>query len=230
MGSRVESGRTGPVEELGVPRTSVDEELGFHEALLRRGEPSFRVALVSRPAVSFGVGVPPQAEYLRRSREIGMPVVARSTGGTGALHLENDILWAIVLPRSDPRVGADFVRAYARLGRPVVAGLAASRVRSVWVPAPGLVQEYCPLSSRGEVLVTDQGIVGGAAQHLTSQALLHEGGLSWTVDRAAVDQLFGLPTGGPSMRLAGISEARSVASAGVLAAALARALGAELRP
>jgi len=177
-----------------------------------------------------GVAVRPEAGYLDRARKEGIPVVRRTTGGTGVLHLEGDLLWAVVLPRSDARVGPDFARTFGRLGTGIVAGLAAVGVRSGWVPAPGLSDDCCPLSSRGEVLAARGWVLGGAAQHATSRALLHHGGISWNVDRACVDRLFGLPAGGPSSRLGGLAELVAVSEPATVAEALERALNEQLRP
>jgi len=208
---------------------SFADEVRLQEAMLRRGAPAVRVRVVRERVVSFGVGVSSEAPYLLRARTRGLPTVPRTTGGTGVLHLENDIVWAVVLPRSDPRVGRDFARAYGRLGRGVVAGLAALGIRASWVGAPGLVDDYCPLSARGEVLATEAKVLGAAAQHVTSSALLHQGCVSWEVDRAEVDHLFALPPQGPSTRLGGVADLGASGGPAALAEALARALSGEFR-
>ena len=212
----------------GVGRASVTEELAQHELLLRQGRPAVRVAVARERTLSYGIAVPSEAPYLRRARAEGIPTAARSTGGSGVLHLEGDLLWAVVLPRSDERVGRDFPKAYARLGRGIVAGLAAAGVDAAWVAAPGLSEDCCPLSSRGEVLVAGGRILGGAAQHATSRALLHHGGISWIVDRPCVDRLFGLPADGPSSRLGGLAGLTGPGEPASTGAVLARALGDEL--
>jgi lipoate-protein ligase A len=184
---------------------TVAEELSLQEELLRRAVPAARVARVREPALSFGVRVPEDAPYLRRARSEGIATAPRAGGGTGIFHFENDLLWAVVLPRVDPRVGRDFVRAYGRFGEGIVRALAAEGRAASWQAPPGLVEEYCPLSSRGEVLVVDGRIVGGAAQHVTSAALLHHGTVSVGIDRPTIDRLFGLPPGASS-RLGSLAE------------------------
>ena len=203
-------------------------EVGRQEAMLRDGRLAVRVGQLRERVVGFGVGVPPEAPYLRRARSLGLPTVPRGTGGTGVLHLEGDVIWALVLPRTDPRVGRDYVRAYGRLGRGITAGLARLGVEARWAPAPALSDDYCPLSARGQVLVRGARILGAAAQHATDRALLHHGSVSWTVDRAEVDRLFDLPPGGPSARLGGVAELGVPGGAADLADALARALSEEL--
>jgi len=225
-GSEAPSGTGLP--EAGPVRTSFAEEVALHEGLLRRGTPASRVAVLGERVVSFGVSVPSTAAYLRRARERGIRTGARTTGGTGVLHLADDILWAVVLPRTDPRVGRDFARAYGRLGRGVVRGLAQAGVHAEWLPAFGLTEDYCPLSSRGEVLVVDGKVVGAAAQHLTSSALLHQGSVSWEVDRGEVDRLFALRPGGPSVHLGGLAGSGKAQGPDALASAIGRALDEEV--
>ena len=202
----------------------VEEELAQHEAMLAVGSPAVRVAVVRDTAVSFGVAVREDVSYLVRARQEGLSTTRRSTGGTGVLHLPGDLLWAVVRPRSDPTVGRDFSRAYGRLGKGVVRGLARLGLMTQWEPAPGLVDEVCTLSSRGEVLVVEDAIVGGAAQHATSRALLHHGGISWRVEPGTLDRLFALAPGGPSRRLGGLAERLSPAGPQDVARALATAL------
>lgn len=211
---------TGPV--------AVFEELRRHESLLRRGRETTRVAVVADRAVSFGVSVSPAAPYLARARSERIATVPRTSGGSGVLHLPGDLLWAIVLPRADPRVGRDFVHAYDRLGEGVAQGLAAVGVRARWVAPPGLVEDYCPLSSRGHVLEVEGRVIGAAAQHATARALLHHGGVSWSVDRDCVDRLFALPVNGPSSRLGGIGEIMPALDRGSVARSLERALARQL--
>jgi lipoate-protein ligase A len=209
-------------------RVSAGTELEAHEALLRRAVPAFRVGVLDRPALSYGVGVPEEAAYAVRARRAGVATFPRTSGGSGVLHAPGDLVWALVLPRSDPRVGRDFARAYGRLGRAIVAGLEGAGVPTRWLPAPGLSESYCPLSSRGEVLVASSGIVGGAAQHATGSALLHQGFVAWEVDRAAVDRLFDLPPGGPSARLGGVEPVVPGLTPERLAGAVAEALAHEV--
>jgi len=155
-----------------------------------------RVAVLTDRAVSYGVGVHPDSSFLGRSAKDGVPTVRRTTGGSGLLHAPGDLAWSIVLPRTDPRVGRDFVRAYPRLGEGVVRFLAERGVPSKWSDPPGTDPEYCLLSARGLVLKHDDRILGGAAQHLAGRALLHHGILPLEpLDRPLMRRLFGLSSG-----------------------------------
>ena len=193
------------VVEVETP-TTFAEALGAQEELLRDGLPAAHVAVVRGTVLSVGVGVPETAPYLRRAGEQGVPTVRRSSGGTGILHLDGDLVWAIVLPRSDPRVGRDFVQGYGRFGAGLVQALAVHYVSAAWVPAPGLSTEYCPLSSRGHVLEVGGRVMGAAAQHLTGTALLHHGTLSVSTDRELVRRLFAFPDPSIAERLVGLAE------------------------
>jgi lipoate-protein ligase A len=202
----------------------VEDELRRHEELLRDGRPASRVAVVRGVALSYGVRVPADAPYLRRARTERIPTVARASGGTGLLHLDGDLVWALVVPRDDPRARGGFVHAYALLGAGVVRALARLGLPTEWGPPPGLTESYCPLSSRGEVLWAKGAVLGAAAQHATARAVLHHGSLSVRVDRSAVARLFELPSPGPADRLGAIADAGLDAPPAVLADELARSL------
>lgn len=204
------------------------ESFAEDDRLLRGGSAAFRVAVLREPAVSFGVGIRSGSAFLARAEEEGLRTVRRSTGGSGLLHLPGDLLWSVVLPRSDPRVGHDFLSAYARFGRGVVRFLEREGLASTWGPAPGLADDYCTLSGRGQVLSVGGRIVGGAAQHLTARALLHQGTLSVGLDRPAIDRLFGLRPPSPSPRLGSLRELGRNAPPGRLAVDLAAAIARDL--
>ena len=170
------------------------DDVRTDEVVLHRGVPAVRVAVLSDRAVSYGVGVRAEAPFLARAAKEGVPIVRRATGGTGLLHAPGDLAWSVVLPRGDPRVGRDFVRAYARLGEGVVRFLAERRISTRWQEPPGSDPEYCLLSARGLVLKHGDQVLGGAAQHLAGGALLHHGILPLELDRPLLKRLFELST------------------------------------
>ncbi len=220
------------VPRWGGPARPVLTEENFREdeRLLRRGAPAFRVAVLRDRAVSYGVGIPASDPFLLRASHEGIPAIRRSTGGSGLVHLPGDLVWSVVLPRSDRRVGNDFLRAYGRLGRGAVEFLRGLDVSADWTPAPGLAAPYCTLSARGEVLSAGERILGGAAQHLTSSALLHQGTISVDIDRALVDRLFDLGRPSPAARLASLRELGATAPSEELGERLAVAILAALDP
>ncbi len=198
------------------------------EEMLRAAELSVQVAIVRETVLSVGVGVPEGASYLQRAITLGVPTARRSSGGTGILHLEGDLVWSVVLPRNDPRVGRDFVQGYARFGAGVVTALARIGATTSWVPAPGLSESCCPLGSRGFVLDLGGSVVGAAAQHLTGSALLHHGTLSLHVDRDLVARLFEFPEPAIADRLTGLADHQIRERPEQLAEDVARALADDL--
>jgi lipoate-protein ligase A len=182
------------------------------EAMLRRGRLAHRVAILADYALSIGVGVPDGAAYVALAHAEGRAVVRRTSGGTAILHAPGDLVWSRVLPRTDPRTGADFVAAYDRLGAAVVATLRAEGLRAEWTASPGLSDEYCLLGARGSVLAVDGRILGGAAQHVTGRALLHHGVIPFELERGALARIFRLtPPSGferlTSLRELGVTDA-----------------------
>jgi lipoate-protein ligase A len=166
--------------------------LASDQRALRAARPAVRVSVVTDAALSFGVGVPSSAPYLARARELGLSTARRSSGGTGVVHAPGDLVWSIVLPRDDPRVGRRFVRAYGRLGRGVVRCLGACGIEAGWTAPAGLSESCCVLGSRGEVLAVGDRALGGAAQHLSATALLHQGMVPREVDRRLAARIFDL--------------------------------------
>jgi lipoate-protein ligase A len=162
------------------------------EERLREGQPVVSVAVLSSAALSVGVSQRENARCIVRARELGLPVVRRSTGGLGLWHAPGDVVWSLVLPRTDPRVGRDFSKAYGRFGTGPVRVLQEQGVTAEWLPPLGLTTEYCLLSGRGSVLSVDGRALGGAAQHLTRQALLHHGVLPFRLDPPRLQELFEL--------------------------------------
>lgn len=181
------------------------EEVARDESLLRDGTPAVRAAVLSDQALSVGVGVKGTAPCILRARSEELPVVRRSTGGTGILHGPGDLAWSVVLPRTHPLVGRDYARAYARLGRGVVRFLGTLGLRASWDPAPGISEECCLLGARGSVLTVDGKILGGAAQHANRSALLHHGIVPYQVDRSTAGRVFDL-TPDAVYRLNGLSD------------------------
>lgn len=175
-----------------VPRVAPGEYAKTDEEALHRGARTVRVAILSERALSVGVSQRDDAACVRRARERGIPIVRRSTGGLGIWHAPGDIAWSLVLPRTDPRVGRDFSRAYARLGTAPVRLLKELGASAMWLPPSGPSSEYCLLAGRGAVLKVGGRALGGAAQHLTQDALLHHGVLPYQLEPTPLEELFDL--------------------------------------
>jgi lipoate-protein ligase A len=182
------------------------ENIAADDRALRAGRPAYRVGVIADRTVSYGVGVQADAPFVLRCEAEGVPAHRRSSGGTGFLHQPGDLVWSVILPRNDPRVGRDFLRSFARFGAGASSFLSGRGVPVHWVPAPGVLHDYCPLSDRGEVPEGRGRILGGAAQHLSGATLLHQGTFSLTVDRPLLDRLFDPASSGASQRLGSLRE------------------------
>jgi lipoate-protein ligase A len=210
-------------EDAGSPITAEEYERR-DERSLRRALGSSTAAVLSDRALSVGVGVPVDTDWVERTRRRGIPIVRRSTGGTGVLHEAGDLVWSIVLPRGDARVGRDYSHAYSRFGAGATGFLAGLGLDAGWTAPPAVSDSCCTLGARGCVLSVGDRVVGGAAQHLTRTALLHHGTISVTVDRDLLRELFDLVAPADADRLAGIREFEIDLSGPELAARLAAAL------
>ncbi|MCI4364460.1 MAG: hypothetical protein L3K10_00115 [Thermoplasmata archaeon] len=210
------------------PSGPLDGALATQEALLGRGGLAVHVAAVQTTVLSYGVGISADAPFVRHAEALGVRAVRRSSGGAGVVHLAGDLVWGVVLPRTDPRVGRDFVRAAPRFGAGLIRALAARGLRSTWVPAPGLSEDCCPLGRLGHVLEVGGGIVAAVAQHVNRQALLHQGTLSRSVDRALLTELFAFVDPSVADRLTGVRECGVEAPAAELAGEVAAGLVAAL--
>jgi lipoate-protein ligase A len=199
-----------------------EEEFLADEQVLRSGAPAVRVVTLADVALSVGVGVRGDAEYLARARAAGITVVRRTSGGTGVLHGTGDLAWSVVLPRTDPRVGSDYVHGYGRLGAGVLRFLDGLGLPAAWGPPPNLVPGFCVLSGRGQVLTVEGRILGGAAQHVTRSALLHQGMVALAVDRERIAELFEISHATLTERLTGLRELGVATAPDALAEKLAR--------
>jgi hypothetical protein len=65
---------------------------------------------------------------------------------------------------------------------------------------------FCLFGPRGSVLTAGGRAIGGAAQHLTSDRLLHHGVVQAGVDRGALAELFDLPEPLLLERVSGVHE------------------------
>jgi lipoate-protein ligase A len=169
-------------------QTNVDHD----EAILRTGHAAARVGVLIDVSLSLGVAQSNDVPAAVTARRLGIPVVRRSSGGTGLLHMEGDLAWSIVLPRRHPLLPGDYVHAYSRLGRGAVEFLADLGIESEWSRPFGITDAFCLLGPRGQVLTVGNHAIGGAAQHVTRDALLHQGMISYRLDRHLLDRVFDL--------------------------------------
>ena len=191
------NGRAGQSQSAGADppwEGAVDgaQNLALDDELLRAARSSVRAAVLASDSVSLGVGQPNDEPAALRALRLGIPVLRRTSGGTGLLHRAGDLTWSIVLPRGDPRAGTRFhlsLPTARRGGRGVASRTPALRrmVRAVRVVGPLLPPGFARTRSDGWG-PRDR----GAAQHVTSSALLHQGTVSYRIDRPLLAHLFDL--------------------------------------
>lgn len=211
-----------------VPVMTATDYTALDEELLRLGQRNARVATLSDSSLSVGVSQRDDARCIQKARELDIPVVRRSTGGLGVWHAPGDVVWSIILPRSDTRVGRDFSKAYARLGTATVRFLNGQGVSGAWAAPTGPPSECCLLSGQGAVLRVSDRTLGGAAQHITRDALLHHGVLPYRLDPARLQELFGLSRAVVNQHLTSLVEVLGARPATELARELGTALAAEV--
>ena len=178
--------------------------LADDENALASAAPTVRVGVVRRPTLSFGVGHRPDPAVQARAAERGWGLAGRRSGGTSLYHAPGDLVWSIVLPRRDARVGRDYAHAYVRLGAGLVDWLAGLGVTSAWELASDAFPPYCLLNGLGRTLRVSGRAVAGAAQHATRSGMLHHGGVSVSLDETALTAVFDLPDDVLAADLAGL--------------------------
>jgi lipoate-protein ligase A len=169
-------------------QTNVDHD----EAILESGHAAARVGVLLDVSVSLGVAQTPDTSAAVRARRLGIPVVRRTSGGSGLLHMDGDLVWSVILPRPHERLPKDFVHAYESLGAGAVRFLAELGLEAEWSGPFGIVEDFCLLGPRGKVLTIEGHAIGGAAQHVTKSALLHQGMISARLDSHLLHRLFDL--------------------------------------
>lgn len=190
------------------------------ERRLAAGRPVARVGVVSDAALSLGVAQRTPPRVIDAAQARGWGVVRRATGGVGLYHAPGDLVWSIVLPRTDPRVGRDFPRAFARLGEGVTQFLGEFGVPATWRPASSAVPSYCLTSGFGATVQVDGRAVAGAAQHATRAALLHHGVVCVRLDAVAIAEVFDAPRDTVLRHLTGLRTLGVTAASPELARAL----------
>lgn len=193
-----------PVQTLGW--RSAAEILGASESALYEGSPRVLLGRFIATALTLGVAQSLDSGIRDLARRKEIEIVIRGSGGLGVLHERGDLAWSLVLPRTDPRVGKNYIRNYAELGNGVVEGFRRFDIRGEWRPSGGRDPEICLLAERGEVLWIDGRVAGGAAQHLSGNALLHHGCIAVGSPGESTARLFGRDPKELRRKLVGLDE------------------------
>ncbi len=156
--------------------------------------PTLRFYTWARSTLSIGYAQPVARVDLQTAAALGVAVVRRRTGGQAILH-EDELTYALALPRAHPLAGSGIIDSYGALSQGLLAGLNLLGVRAEigrWSPPAGQqVDDICFASPSGhEILAAGNKIVASAQCRLRGAVLQH--GSIVMSHSADVYRLFGL--------------------------------------
>ena len=156
--------------------------------------PTLRFYTWARPTLSIGYAQPIANVDLQTAAASGVSVVRRRTGGQAILH-DDELTYALALPRAHALAGSGIIDSYAALSQGLLAGLDLLGVRAEigrWSPPAGQqVDDICFASPSGhEILAAGRKIVASAQCRLKGAVLQH--GSIVLSHNADVYRLFGL--------------------------------------
>jgi lipoate-protein ligase A len=149
------------------------ENMRRDAAMLEAGVPAVRVYAWRPAAVSLGYAQPESVVDAEAARALGVDVVRRPTGGGALLHEEDEVTYAIVVPRA--WLSGDVAASYRRLSAPVVRALRALGVPAGFVEGRGGRDALCYLRQEGISIGVDGRKISGGAQKRTRNAVLQHG-------------------------------------------------------
>jgi lipoate-protein ligase A len=92
------------------------------ESVIRGGAPVVRLYTWRPATLSLGVNQPIASVDRAACRERGFGLVRRITGGRAVLH-QHELTYAVIAPRSDPRVSGGVIESYRKISAALVRGL-----------------------------------------------------------------------------------------------------------
>lgn len=104
----------------GHRQMALDEAL--LESVIRGGAPVVRLYTWRPATLSLGVNQPIAGVDRAACRERGFGLVRRITGGRAVLH-QHELTYAVIAPRSDPRVSGGMIESYRKISAALVRGL-----------------------------------------------------------------------------------------------------------
>jgi lipoate-protein ligase A len=167
--------------ETGAANMAVDEALCRFPA----DRPVLRFFRWDPYCISLGYGQ--RAEHLdrERSRQAGLDIVRRPTGGRAVLHA-NEVTYSVVIPRPHPLAEQGVTELYRTLSAGLAAGLrllgASVEIKKSAVgDAPYTSSELCFASAaRYEIVAGDRKVVGSAQRRFAEATLQHGSVLTGT--------------------------------------------------
>jgi lipoate-protein ligase A len=141
--------------------------------LLAEGVPTVRLYAWKPACVSLGYAQPETDIDPKACSEFGLDVVRRPTGGGAILHEEDEVTYAVVLPRS---VGPqDLFGSYRFIANGVIETLSEFGLRSGFVEGHTGRDPLCYLREEGVSVSFEGRKISGGAQKRTKTAILQHG-------------------------------------------------------
>jgi lipoate-protein ligase A len=173
---------------IDAPRTGA-QNMARDEALLSAARPAVRVYGWRPACVSLGYAQPDGVVRAEAALRLGVDVVRRPTGGGALLHEQDELTYAVVLPRS--LVPADMAASYRLMAGGVRDALEALGVPAAFAEGHGGDQDLCYMREQGISITADGRKISGGAQKRTRDAVLQHGTLLVTRDATRLAALFG---------------------------------------
>ena len=143
--------------------------------LLEEAVPTLRLYGWRPACVSLGYAQPEQDVDADAARDLGVDVVRRPTGGGAILHAEDEVTYAVILPRaSGPR---DLFASYRFIAQGVRNALAKFGIASDFMEGHGGREGLCYLREEGVSVGVRGRKISGGAQKRTPKAILQHGTL-----------------------------------------------------
>lgn len=178
-----------------------DMNMGLDEAILEAVEsglvrPTLRLYSWCPPCLSLGYNQPYQDIDLDRLNARGWGLVRRSTGGRAILHTD-ELTYAVIGPKTDPRLAGDLMSSYRRISRALYQALLNLGL-SVEIHAgknPHAHQEPVCFDNPSDFEITANGKkIIGSAQARKKAGILQHGSLPLTGDLTRITEVLSYPS------------------------------------
>lgn len=171
------------------------EDLAREELLLAAADrPLGFLYRWERPALVLGYGQEPSTVDLGACRRLGVPVLRRTTGGTGVLY-DGDVAVSIALPAGHPWAATigGLYDAFVESLRASLAAVGVTTERGSGRARAGDRSPICFEDHLAETLAVDGRKLLGCAQARRREAVLVHGALLLGIDSALQAQIYGVP-------------------------------------
>lgn len=167
------------------------ENMARDLALLREGRPTLRLYRWSPACVSLGYAQPEEDVDREATRDLGLDVVRRPTGGGAILHAETEVTYAVVLPRA--LAPPNLFDSYRFIAQGVREALSHWGIASEFLEGHSGREALCYLREEGVSVGVHGRKISGGAQKRTKTALLQHGTLLVDSDVERNARLFRVP-------------------------------------